>query len=77
MQFGRACACYFKELWEVLSSWRLFRALDAGAIPAWYSPDTILSPLLQGYANPTQIAGGILSRQYARAFIVAEARDPR
>ncbi|KDD77134.1 neutral/alkaline non-lysosomal ceramidase, partial [Helicosporidium sp. ATCC 50920] len=31
---------------------------------------------LMGYANPTQIAGGILSRQYARAFIVAEARDP-
>lgn len=31
---------------------------------------------VQGYANPSQIAGGIHIRLYARAFIIAEASQP-
>lgn len=31
---------------------------------------------MQGYANPSQIAGGILTRLYARAFIVADPKTP-
>uniref|UniRef100_A0A8C0IR78 Neutral ceramidase n=1 Tax=Chelonoidis abingdonii TaxID=106734 RepID=A0A8C0IR78_CHEAB len=32
---------------------------------------------LMGYANPDQLAGGILSRLYSRAFIVAEPDDSK
>lgn len=33
-------------------------------------------PCPQGYANPSQIAGGIHTRLFARTFIVADAADP-
>lgn len=30
-----------------------------------------------GYANPDQVGGGLLTRLYSRAFIVAEVDDSR
>lgn len=30
-----------------------------------------------GYANPDQVGGGLLTRLYSRAFIVAEPNDSR
>lgn len=30
-----------------------------------------------GYANPEQVGGGLLSRLYSRAFIVADPEDSR
>ncbi|KAL6771623.1 hypothetical protein ACKKBG_A27130 [Auxenochlorella protothecoides x Auxenochlorella symbiontica] len=32
---------------------------------------------LMGYANPSQFAGGILNRLYARALLVADEKDPK
>lgn len=34
-------------------------------------------PFQMGYANPDQVGGGLLTRLYSRAFIVAEPNDSR
>lgn len=34
-------------------------------------------PFQMGYANPSQVGGGLLMRLYSRAFIVAELDDAK
>lgn len=34
-------------------------------------------PFQMGYANPKQVGGGLLTRLYSRAFIVAELDDSK
>ena len=52
-------------------------AARAPHAPSQPRPPVPPHPTPQGYANPTQLAGGVHTRVFARAVVVAHAPNPR